>query len=338
MSSNTSAGRNIFPFGNSNQTASRKMADYQIDCKMFPNRDALASAIKNQWQDKGLVVLLNTGMQHLSELEDWGKIFFKDFVAYEGGSAPRDKWGETVFSIDDTPSHVDMCYHNEMCYLPIFPRCFVIGSLQCPSKGGETWVSDNVVTTDELLATPIGQALKDKHVRYIRNMTDKYAGERIVYKHWQDTFFTDSQAEVEKYLENQGWDYQWLDNGTLRTSYCVNAYEYHESLEKNLFFASLVSHAAFFDQWSPFNTLADEERPFTMTLGDGTPFSNDEIEQIYACYNRTSLAVAWQYADVAILDNERWTHARPAFTLLEGERRIMGVTMGMMKNRLGSRF
>jgi len=328
--------RIIYPFGD--KTTSIPMEDYQIDCQVFDSKNALENAVKEQWENKGLVVLVNTGMQHLSELQGWGEMIFRDFTTYEGGSAPRSKWSDKVFGIDDTPSNIDMCYHNEACYLPTFPRCFVIGSLACPREGGKTLASNNEVTSEAILATQVGQALKKKGMRYIRNMTDKYAGDQLVYKHWQDTFYTDSREEAEKYVKAQGWDYKWLPNGSLRTSYCVDAYEYHEQLGKSLYFAGLVSHAAFFDQWAPFNTVADEERPFTMTLGDGTPFTNEEIEQLYAAYNKASLAVAWQKADVAIIDNLRWTHARPAFTLPEGEQRVMGVTMGMMKERVGSRF
>ncbi len=330
--------RNIYPFGNSDQHATNNLQDYWLDCSTFDNPHTLENTIRDQWKDKGLVVLGNTGMKHLSELEHWGSIVFKDFTSYEGGSAPRSKWSDKVFGIDDTPSHIDMCYHNEACYLPTFPRCFLLGSLSCPVEGGATMVSDNVATTNALLATSLGQALQAKGIRYIRNMTDKHTEETVAYKHWQDTFYTDSREEVEDYIKAQEWDYTWLPNGTLRTSYVVDAFEYHEQLDRNLYFAGLVSHAAFFDQWPPFNTLPDEERPFTMTLGDGTLLSDEDITQLYSAYNQVSLPVSWQHADLAILDNLRWSHARPAFNLKEGESRVMGVTMGMMQDRVGNHF
>lgn len=328
--------RNIYPFGNGQPTVS--MSDYQIDCQQFSSRDALADSIRQQWNEQGLVVLANTGMQHLSELQAWGEVIFEDFTTYEGGSAPRNKWSDKVYGIDDTPTHIDMCYHNEACYLPTFPQCFVIGSLAVPASGAATMVSNNEITTEALLATPIGQALKAKGIRYVRTMTDKYGDESVSYKHWQDTFYTDSRDDVERYVQTQGWDYAWLPNGSLRTSYVVDAFEHHAKLDKDLYFAGLVSHAAFFDQWSPFNTLPDAERPFTMELGDGTPLSEADIATVYAAYNQIALPVVWQQADVAILDNLRWSHARPAYQLATGEQRIMGVAMGMMKTRVGSRY
>jgi len=334
-SSNNGQQRTIYPFGD--KTTTLNMDDFQIDCRKFSDQHTLEDTIRKQWYDKGLVVLTHTGMQHLSELQKWAEVIFDDFTTYEGGSAPRGKWSDKIFTLDDTPSYVDMCYHNEACYLPTYPQCFVLGSLDCPRESGSTLMSDNVVTTAAILETPLGQVLKEKGIRYNRNMTDKYANEAVFYKHWQDTFYTDSRDEVEKYLKSRGWDYEWLSNGTLHTSYVMDAFEYHERLDKNLYFAGLVSHAAFFDQWHPYNTIKDEERAFTMTLEDGTPFSDAEIKQLYAAYNQASLAIKWREADVALADNLRWSHARPAFSLEENEQRVMGVTVGMMKKRVGKK-
>lgn len=337
MNTNTTQScnmRDIYPFGDKQPTSD--MMDYLLNCQDFTDRNELATAIRKQWQEKGLVVLARTGMQHLSELQNWGEIIFSDFTTYKGGSAPRNKWSKNVFGIDDTPVHLDMCYHNEACYLPTFPQCFVIGALAAPAEGGATLLSDNLATTTALLKTPLGQALKAKGIRYIRNMTDKHAGEQAVYKHWQDTFDTELREDAERFASTQGWDYEWLPNGTLRTSYVVDAFEHHETLDQDVYFAGLVSHAAFFDQWYPFNTLPDQERPFTMELGDGTPLSDEDISTVYAAYNGVSLALTWQQADLAIIDNLRWSHARPSYQLKEGEERIMGVTMGMMKTRVGS--
>jgi len=328
--------RNIYPFGDNK--LSLNMDDYLLDCQSFNSRQALEQAIKEQWYDKGLVTLKNTKMQHLSELENWGRIIYQDFTTYEGGAAPRSKWSDAVYAIDDTPAHINMGYHNEGCYLSVVPRCFVIGSLQSLKEGGATLLSDNEITTDILLTTPIGQTMKEKGVRYIRNMTDKYSDCPIIHKHWQDTFYTDSRAKVEKYVAAEDWDFEWLDNGTLRTSYWADAYEYHEQLGKSLYFANLGNHGVFFDQWSPFNTLADEARPHTMALGDGTLFTEEAIAQVYEANNKASLALRWQHTDLALVDNERWSHARPSYTVHPGEERVMGVTMGMMKKRAGSRF
>jgi hypothetical protein len=323
------------PFGQ--QDFALDAADYLIDCAGIDEPDAIADTILAQWQGRGLVILKNTGMTHLRELKRWAELLFDDFAAYAGGSAPRDKWSDQVFGLDDAPSTIDLCFHNEGCYLPEYPGCFAIGSIACPREGGYTLVADNEAATDILMQTPVGQRLREQGVRYIRLMQDKTAVGVQGYKSWQDTFLTEDRAEVEAMVRANGWDFDWLPKGTLRTSHRVEAYEYHEGLGRSLFFAGLASHAAFFDQWPAYSGLPDEERPLNMTHGDGSAFSIDEIAQVYAAYNSASLALDWKRMDLALLDNLRWAHARPAFHLEAGEQRLLGVAMGMMKKRLGDR-
>jgi hypothetical protein len=65
--------------------------------------------------------------------------------------------------------------------------------------------------------------------------------------------------------------------------------------------------------------------------------SNADLADLYAAYNAASLALDWKAVDLAMLDNLRWAHARPAYRLNAGEQRILGVTMGMLRKRLGDR-
>ncbi len=55
-----------------------------------------------------------------------------------------------------------------------------------------------------------------------------------------------------------------------------------------------------------------------MTYGDGRSLADDDIAEVYVAYNRASLALDWKVVDLAMLDNLRWAHARPAYRLGEG--------------------
>ena len=70
MTDNPPDQRFIYPFGDQPFALNRE--DYEIDCLNYADTDVLAHSIREQWQDQGLVVLKNTGMQHLSELQRWG--------------------------------------------------------------------------------------------------------------------------------------------------------------------------------------------------------------------------------------------------------------------------
>ena len=72
--------------------------------------------------------------------------------------------------------------------------CFSIVDLLDGDRGN-TFFSDQVGATEELLLTELGRKLKEKGVCYQRNLTDKeeYKGgdESTVYNHWQTSFMTD---------------------------------------------------------------------------------------------------------------------------------------------------
>jgi hypothetical protein len=60
------------------------------------------------------------------------------------------------------------------------------------------------------------------------------------------------------------------------------------------------------------------------TLGDGTPFSDDEIDVLVSAFVATAEAVPWRNGDLLLVDNVRYGHSREAFV---GPRQI-GVAMG----------
>jgi hypothetical protein len=61
------------------------------------------------------------------------------------------------------------------------------------STSGATYISDTVATTKELLATPLGQKMKDKGVCYVRKLPDlahfqnnpDTTDSRLVFNYWQ---------------------------------------------------------------------------------------------------------------------------------------------------------
>ncbi|HHL18721.1 MAG TPA: hypothetical protein ENJ33_03185 [Thiothrix sp.] len=306
--------RNDCPF-NKKDEWSLTMEAYQLDCQAFDSKNALENAIREQWYDKGLIVLINTQSQQLGDLQQWGNIIFQNLTT----------------NSNDTKS--DLQTDKEAGYLTYAPRCSVIRSVTQQQREGVTRIANNQQATLHLLAIPLGQKLAKKGIAYIRQMNDKMAVEMSSHNtSWQDTFFTYSRAQVEHYVTTQGWNYKWLDNGVLQTSYIVDAYQYDERLNNTPYFTGLNSQTTFFEQWHPFDTLANKEYPLNITLGDGSLFTKEEIRQLYGAYDLASLTLTWQQADLAILDNLRWIYDCPKLTL-QSEAMIMSITMGMMNEQ-----
>lgn len=313
--------------------------DYQIDCSKFQSKQALEDEIKQQFSQKGVVLLINTGLDDLSKLNDWGSILIDEPMTYQGGTQPRPQFGKNIYDVvASEPHYIYIHPHNEMSYLPKFPQCLVFGCTAIPQIGGETIISDNSAVTHEMLKTELGQKLKKNGVCYIRNFTDINAQNKVVYKHWQNAFNIDSREQLEIIAQHKKWNIKWKEDGQLTISYQAAAYEYNESLGENLLFAPVGHHGMYFDDVSLLNTLPYEERPFHMTYGNGDIFTEDEIEFFVRIFDSHSIPIYWKPGWVAMLDNERWTHSRPPFTLQKGESRKLGAMIGQPKNRLGARF
>ena len=253
--------------------------EYQVDCCRFASWDDLEQGVRNQFFEKGLVILTNTTLKKISDIKKWGAIVIENFEDYQGGAFSRKKLSDVVYDTGTEPINLYSHPHNEMAYLPRFPRCVLLGCTAMPKKGGETLVSDNIAVTREILKTELGQKLKEKGVTYIRNMTDATAENPVIYKHWQDAFSIESRRDMESIAKNQGWTIKWRANGECSISVHADAYEYNEALGENLLFAPVGAHGMHFDDWSPFNTLPFEERPGHMTYGDGDAFTDQEMKR-----------------------------------------------------------
>ena len=181
---------------------------------------------------------------------------------------------------------------------------------------------------------PLGEKLRDKGLRYIRNFDNAsaHAENRTAFSSWQDAFVTDDREEVLRHANarlggERGCTLEWLENGALRLSYYAPAYEYDAVLQRNLCFTSIGNHGYRFRQWVPFNKLPNIELPFHLQFGDGTEFSESELEQMVMVANASSFPLYWAPGTIALLDNRRFTHARPQFELSAGETRQLGVVL-----------
>nr|VFJ67607.1 MAG: Taurine catabolism dioxygenase TauD, TfdA family [Candidatus Kentron sp. FM]VFJ67794.1 MAG: Taurine catabolism dioxygenase TauD, TfdA family [Candidatus Kentron sp. FM]VFK16769.1 MAG: Taurine catabolism dioxygenase TauD, TfdA family [Candidatus Kentron sp. FM] len=313
--------------------------DHRIDCRDFESVPALEKEIRRRFSEHGAVLLTDTGLDDPAGLHRWGNIVIEEPMPYEGGAGPRPQLAKGIYDVvADEPHHAYIYPHNEMSYLSKFPRCIVFGCETIPARGGETFLFDNRGVTHEILQSEIGRRLEKDGVRYVRNLTDAERSGDVVYKHWQDAFAVSTREEMEQIAKREDWRLEWRENGRVRLSYWQEAYEYNQTLEENLFFVNLSLLGAYFDDWHPFDTLPYEDRPFDVVHGNGEPFTERETEYLVHVFDNHCLPIFWKPGWIAMLDNERWAHARPPFTLQEGETRKLGAMMGNPKNRIGARF
>ena len=299
----------------------------------------LASRMRETFDRVGLVHVVNTGLTNLSDMRLLAKHALGDEMAYEGGSNPRDSLDTNVYEVG-APLSAWLHYHHEMAYIGrSTSRVAFLANKSVPGRGA-TYVSDGVATTDAILATDLGQKLKEKGVCYHRNMSDRDAyADRLevgVYNHWQKSLNTEDPAEAQRRAEERGLVTEWGPERLLKTRYYVSAFEYFAPLDRNLLYCSVADHGMWFDAWPLVQHLPYEQRPLHLTFGDDTEFSEQELREFVDIYARFGMPIDWRNGDVAVICNYRFAHGRPSIHLEPGEDRELGVLLGAKYTRQGA--
>jgi hypothetical protein len=261
--------------------------EIMFDCGgSLPGADeSFKQAVSEVYERKGIVHISNTGAQSLGDLKPYIDICMEDTMAYEGGANSRGEI-EPYFLEVGVPSVSDVHYHHEMAYIGKSTSKIAFSIIDVLGNGrGNTYFSDQVAATEELMTTELGEKLKNKRICYLRNLTDKCEydndDESTVYNHWQTSFMTEDPEEAQAIAEASGlevtWGRDWQGKKRyMKTKYYVDAFEYAPMVDKNVIFASIADHDAWFDTWPGINRLHPKDRHLKMTYGDGEEFKYEE--------------------------------------------------------------
>lgn len=355
-------------------TLPRPESDFKIDCADMDltsaMKDEIPESLKTQmranWEKCGLVLLRNTGLTDVNEMKKLVDVIIPHTMTYEGGAnsrrgleGARTNEEQAQKNVYDTgaPGIAHLHYHHEMAYVGESVKQVAFMCTKSPGrKIGASFVSDGVKSSEKILSTPLGQKLAKLGVCYVRCLTDRkqYEGaekgwngsdEVGVYNHWQQSFGTEDPKEVERKAARRGLKVEWGENGYCKTKYYTSAFEYFEPLDKNLMYSSLADDSIWFDTWPgvmqlptmhDYENATAAERPLKLLFGDDSEFSREELQQFLDVYDDFGMPIYWdKVGDIAIMCNWRWAHGRPAFELLPGEQREIGVVLGETFKRQG---
>ncbi|GJM39718.1 MAG: hypothetical protein DHS20C19_30850 [Acidimicrobiales bacterium] len=315
---------------------------YEVDAGGRADLDpsgALAAEMRHVYDDVGLVHVRNTGLTELADMRTLAQHCLPGEMHYEGGSNPREPLEPNVFEVG-APLSAHLHYHHEMAYVSKSTRALAFLCKRALPDRGATYFSDGLASTDFMLATELGQKLKELGVCYHRNLTDREAfADKLevgVYNHWQLSMGTDDPVEAETYARERGLVTEWGPDRLLRTRYYCEAFEYDPVTDRNLFYCSIADHGMWFDTWPLVMHLPHHERPLHMTFGDDTEFSRDELQLMVSQYDRFGIKVDWRAGEIAVFDNFRFAHGRPGIALADGEERQLGVILGPKFDRVGT--
>jgi alpha-ketoglutarate-dependent taurine dioxygenase len=232
-------------------------------------------------------------------------------------STPRTAVGGRVFTATEYPRNHALPMHSELSYHRDWPIHLIFGCVQAAEQGGETPVADLRSVTRRLGAQRVAR-FADRKVMYVRNYGHS------VDLPWEVVFQTDDRSEVERYCRSYGIEWEWLDEGRLRTRHVSQGV------------ATRVGddHAVWFNQAHLFHVSAlpedvrealvelfgEQELPRHAYFGDGEPIADEEIAAVNAAFDAERIYFQWRPGDALLVDNMRFAHGRMPF---EGARRVL---------------
>lgn len=303
--------------------AASEIRDRSVEslCQQIHERQAW---IENKLAIHGGLLFRGYSLNSPEDFQSVAQASIESLKPYVEGQSPRSKVADNVYTSTEHPARYRITLHNELSYTKNPPPRIAFFCLVEPSVGGETPIVD-CRKVYELMPARIRDAFETKGVRYVKNMHGEQNG---LGKSWMDHFETDDRGVVEAYLEENSIEFEWLSDGSLRTS----------AVRPGVIDHPLTSERIWFNQANLWHVTNVDERhrarliercgieglPTHAFYGDGSPIPDEDLDQVRNVFWDNSVIAPWQQGDFLLLDNFTVAHGRMPY---EGPRKIL-VAMG----------
>lgn len=247
-----------------------------------------------------------------------------DLKPYVEGQSPRTKVGDNVYTSTEFPAQYRVTLHNELSYAKDPPQWIMFHCHTPSSSGGETPIVDGRIVFQNMPAA-LREKFISRQVQYLKHVHGKPLG---VGKSWMDYFETSDRSVVEAYLRENDLQFEWLEDGTLRTRAVRPAARRHpETGEMVWFNQANLWHLSNFEPRHQERMLAmfgRDRLPTHACYGDGGEILAEDLDQVREVFWKHAVVFPWRQGDVLILDNVMAAHGRMPYA---GPRKIL-VAMG----------
>ena len=267
--------------------------------------------------EHGGVLFRNFDLATTAVFEQFIAAVSGDLLEYTERSSPRSRVSGNIYTSTDYPADQRIFMHNENSYSHTWPLKIFFFCASEPDQGGETPLADvgNVLNR---LSEETKARFLEKGVMYVRNLSDELGLD------WQTVFQTSDKAEIEAYCRQTGYDFEWLENNTLRIRRVAPAIVKHPNLGIPLWF----NHATFFHvstlepatRDALLNLYDEANLPNNTYYGDGSSIEPETLDELRQAYEQETISFPWQKGDLLMLDNMVIAHGRASFT---GPRKIL---------------
>jgi alpha-ketoglutarate-dependent taurine dioxygenase len=280
--------------------------------------------IETELEKHGAVLFRSFDIKAVSEFERFASTICPELFG-EYGDLPREDLGGKVYGSTPYPADKAILFHNESSHMHRWPMKIWFHCVTAAREGGETPVVD-CRRVYELLDPRIRERFEQKGVMYVRNYTNGLDVD------WQEFFQTTDKSAVEDYCNKAFIDFEWKNDGGLRTRQVCRAVAQHPKTGETVFFNQVqLHHISCLEPSVRESLLAmfrEEDLPRNCYYGDGSSIEDSVMQEILEVYRRSAVNFPWQEGDILMLDNMLTAHGRNPFA---GPRKIV-VAMGEMIN------
>jgi alpha-ketoglutarate-dependent taurine dioxygenase len=278
-------------------------------------RARLRPLIEQQLLKVGGVLLRGFTVPEVADFQTFAASFGHPLLTYEFGSTPRTAVSKGIYTSTEYPAHQHIPLHNEQAYTREWPMKIWFHSVIAAASGGETPIADSRAIYQRM---PL--AIRERFAKgllYVRNYGDFDLP-------WQAVFNTESPSDVEQACLRMGVQWEWKDDGELKTSQLCQGVERHPLTGEMLWFNQAhlfhISNLQAEVRESLEDMLGVENLPRNVYFADGSVISDEVLDEVRAVLAAETVMFPWQAGDVLMLDNMLAAHARTPFT---GARKVV---------------
>jgi alpha-ketoglutarate-dependent taurine dioxygenase len=253
-------------------------------------------------------------------------------MRYVGGSSPRTRIGQRVYTSTQLPPQIRIPLHSELAYVNAYPRHLWFCCAVPPAVGGETVLAD-ARQVYRAIDPLVRRRFIARRVRYRCSFHGPSAWFRLldqvhkVTRSWMEAFETTDAAIAEARCRELGADVHWLASGRLVMEIVRPAAISHPETGEPLWFnfAHLFRlNPRYLGQLryrlAQLFFVDRETRTQDAHYGDGSEIDGATIDHLFDVLDAQTVSFPWQRGDVLWIDNLLCMHGRNPF---RGPRRVL---------------
>ncbi|AJQ95474.1 TauD/TfdA family dioxygenase [Gynuella sunshinyii] len=279
--------------------------------------DRLHAIIHENLEKYGGILLRGFQVDGEADFQAFAQSFGYELLNYDYASTPRAEVRTGVYTSTEYPAHQIIPLHNEQAYTRSWPMKIWFHCITASEQGGETPIVDSRQVYQSIDPV-IRRKFIDNGLLYVRNY-----GNGLDLP-WQKAFSTDDPAAVENFCQANHIEFEWKDDGELRTRQRCQAVAVHPRTGETVWFNQAhlfhVSNLQPHVRETLLSIVEEADLPRNVYYGDGSAIDEADLDHVREVLQRHQVSFPWQPGDILMLDNMLVAHGRNRF---QGERKIV---------------